>query len=238
MKKLVPTELPKSATATFKIIKEIIAKGWMDMPVGKSYGGTGAPGRFLEHLCEIQENNRDSPDLNDWEVKFHSGTAPITLFHKSPEPRGIMGTVVHLHGWPAKNQTSFRHTVWGTSDRGFYVVNESDRVVIRNSNLDSVVPYWTHNVLLTNCAAKIRRLIVIDGEYKKAQRKIRYTGATAYWGLRLTGFAPAIADGTIAIDFDARTTQGHGSVLRDHGTKFRIKEEDLSKIYDHKRKIT
>ncbi len=238
MKKLIPTQLPKSATATFKIIKEIIDKGWLDMPDESSYRGTGAPGRLLEHLSGIKENNNDSPDLNDWEVKFHGGTAPITLFHKSPEPRGIMNFLVHEFGWPARGQISFRHSLYGSSDRGFYVVNEPDRIVVRNAHKDTGVPHWTHNVILGAAASKLRRLIVVDGDYKKSQRKVRYTGATAYWGFKLTSFCACVADGTVCIDFDARTTQGHGTPLRDHGTKFRVSSDNLGSLYDHKRKIT
>ncbi|AIC11353.1 hypothetical protein D934_08125 [Xylella fastidiosa subsp. sandyi Ann-1] len=35
----------------------------------------------------------------------------------------------------------------------------------------------------------------------------------------------------MAIDFDARTTDGSGLGLRDHGTKFRINIDDLQHLY-------
>ena len=238
MRKLVPATLPKSATATFKEIKAIIAKGWIDVPTESSYRGTGAPGRLLEDMLGIKENNNDSPDLNDWEVKFHGGGTLITLLHKSPEPRGIMNTLVGVYGWEAKGNISFRHTIQGTSDRGFYVVNEAYQLVIRNNIVDMVVPHWTHDILLNAAASKLRRLIVVDGEYKKTQRKVRYTGATAYWGFKLTDFCNACVRGTVRIDFDARTTKGRGTPLRDHGTKFRVSADDIADLYEHKRKIT
>jgi hypothetical protein len=76
---LVKPKLPRSSTAAFAKIKKVIAMGWIDIPDQKSYRGTGAPGRLLEHLLGIEENNQDSPDLMDWEVKFHGGNALITL---------------------------------------------------------------------------------------------------------------------------------------------------------------
>lgn len=238
MRKLVPAKLPKSATATFKVINEILAKGWIDMPTGKSYSGTGAPGRLLESLLGIQENNFDSPDFNDWEVKFHGGKSLLTLLHKSPEPRGIMNRLVHEHGWPSNGQISFRHTFSGESDRGFYAVNEIDRIVIRNRHKDIVVPYWTHNILMVAAGSKLRRLIVVNGEYNKHLRKVKYESATAYWEFKITEFCDAIAKGIVHIDFDARTTKGAGSALRDHGTKFRVAVENIGLLYENSKKIT
>lgn len=239
MKKLVPAKLPKSSTATFKVINEVLKMGWLDMPDEKSYQGTGAPGRLLEKLLGIAENNNDGPDLNDWEIKYHGGGTLITLLHKSPEPWGIMNTIVHEHGWPAKENISFRHTLkGGESDRGFYIVNEPDRIVVRNRHKDIVVPYWTHDILLNAAGSKLRRLIIVDGQYKKTQRKVIYTGATAYWGFKITDFAAAVAKGAVRIDFDARTTKGRGTPLRDHGTKFRVSSDDLSSLYEHRKKIT
>ena len=42
--------------------------------------------------------------------------------------------LVHEHGWKDEfGRISFRHTIKGKSERGFYIVNEPDRVVIRYS---------------------------------------------------------------------------------------------------------
>jgi hypothetical protein len=60
----------------------------------------------------------------------------------------------------------------------------------------------------------------------------------AYWEPDIQGFSKAIADGTFCVDFDARTQKGMGSAIRNHGTKFRIKVDDLSKVYANKKKIT
>ena len=40
-----------------------------------------------------------------------------------------------------------------------------------------------------------------------------------------------VANGTVAMDFDARTLNGRG--LRNHGTKFRIALNDLPRLYNH-----
>ncbi len=238
-RKLTPPKLPKSSKAAFKEINRIIKLGWIDIPDEKSFRGSGAPGRLLEHLLGVAENNHDSPDLMDWELKYHGGGTLITLFHKDPEPRGVMRYLVHEHGWEDdKGRISFRHTLGGESQRGFYVVNEADRIIVRNKIKDTVVPYWSHNTLLNAAGAKLRRLILVDGSLQRSPKRVRYEKATAYWDFNLKGFCEALAKGVVHIDFDARTKEGPGSALRNHGTKFRVRADELPLLYEHSKKIT
>jgi hypothetical protein len=231
---------PKSFTASAAAIKNILKMGWIDIPPEKEFNGNAAPGDYLEHLLGGAKNNRDSPDLNDWEVKFHGGNALLTLFHKEPQPRGIMKFMVHEHGWPDEQlRTSFRHTLGGKSNRGFYVVNEPDRITVRHNAKDNPAPYWKHDTLLNCLGAKLRRLIVVDGEIQtNPTKRVIYRTATAYWEFKQTGFFQALVDGKVYIDFDARTKDQHNSTLRNHGTKFRIKLDDIPSIYEHSKKIT
>ncbi len=231
---------PKSATASFAEIKTILNMGWIEIPADKSFNGNAAPGDLLEHLLGGKKNNRDSPDLNDWEVKFHGGTALITLFHKEPQPRGIMKFMVHEHGWPDHlARISFRHTLGGKSDRGFYVANEADRIVVRHNQKDNPVPYWKHDTLLNCLGGKLRRLIVVEGEMQNYPvRRVIYRSATAFWELKQTGFFDALVNGKVFIDFDARTKGEAGTTLRNHGTKFRIRIDDVPFLYEFSQKIT
>lgn len=237
---LVGARTPKSFTEATNKISEILRMGSMEIPDQKSYRGTGAPGRLIEDLLGISENNNDSPDLRDWEVKFHGGTALLTLFHKEPEPRGILYNLVSKHGWPdGQDRISFRHTIGGESLRGFYVVNDTDRILVRHRTIDDVVPYWTHDTLLSIVAAKLRRLIVVEGSVvKHPVRTVHFNSATAYWDFQLRDFCNACASGQIFIDFDARTQQGRGTTLRNHGTKFRISINSLKDLYHNSKKIT
>lgn len=239
IRKLTPATLPKSSTAVFSEIKRVIKLGWIDVPDKKSYRGTGTQGRLIEDLLEIKENNNDSPDLKDWEVKTHQGGTLITLFHKEPEPKGIMTSIVHTFGWmDNQGRMSFRHTLESESKRGFYVVNELDRVLIRNNAQDMVVPYWTHNAILGIAGRKLSRLVLVDCEVNKVKKQIRYTGATAFWEFNLTGFCDAMHKGIVKIDFDARTQKGPGTSLRNHGTKFRVSASDIHLLYQNSKKIT
>jgi hypothetical protein len=60
---------------------------------------------------------------------------------------------------------------------------------------------------------------------------VTYQTARLHWEPNITQFINAVQQGIIAVDFDARTVGGDSRALRDHGTKFRIKVDDLSYLY-------
>ncbi len=222
--------VPKSSNVVFPWVKQILNMDWVDVP--EQFKGSGAPGNTLEYLLNVDENNYDSPDLLDWEVKFHGGNSLLTLFHKTPLPRGIMNSVVNEFGWPNdKGQISFRHTIRGKSERGFYIVDEDNKIKVKNKYNNDIVPYWEHNTILNALAAKLRRLILFEGVYDKDNRKVDYQKATAYWNVDIIKFSQSIKEGLVLIDFDARTKGGKGTPLRDHGTKFRVNVKNIGSLY-------
>ncbi len=81
--------------------------------------------------------------------------------------------------------------------------------------------------LINAFAAKFRRLVVVKGERRKPE--VRYDVAWSFEEPRVTLFIEAIEKGVVAIDFDARTSNGRG--LRNHGTKFRVHYDDLRNLY-------
>lgn len=204
-----------------------------EIEIPSQFQGSGAPGDTLEYLCNIERNNNDSPDLKDWEIKFHGGSSLLTLLHKDPEPKGILNKVVNAFGWETdKGHISFRHTIKGKSERGFVVKDKGNKILVVNEKDSSIVPYWEHNTILNAGGGKLRRLILVSGKVSKSKRKVVYKSARAYWDLKLTDIFKAIEDGIIRIDFDARTTKGRGTPLRNHGTKLRIHISELDKLYE------
>lgn len=230
------SKIPQSSKTAFKIIREIIEMGAVEIPT--NFKGAGAPGNTLEFLLNVKENNLDSPDLMDWEIKFHGGNALLTLFHKDPQPKGIMDKLVDAFGWEnQKGQISFRHTIGGKSGRGFFIDNKNNRITVSNVNDLSIEPYWDSNIILNAIAAKLRRLILVHGTVNKEKREVIYNSAKAYWNLDMINICESIKEGKIYIDFDARTTGGRGTSLRNHGTKFRIHINDIGSIYENSQLI-
>lgn len=221
---------PPSDSELFERLRALLRSGWIDIPGEPGYGGTGGPGRLLEERLGVYGANLDIPDAGRWEIKYCSGSAPLTLFHKEARPRGHMHHLVREFGWPDKQgRTSFRHTIWGRSKRGFRVINESNRITVRHDDGgDMVWPWWTHDDLFNAFASKFRRLIVVRGRKRKG--RVRYESAHLFEEPQTSLFVEAVARGIVAIDFDARTTE-RGRGLRNHGTKFRIPYDDLRHIY-------
>ena len=98
------------------------------MPEEK-YTGTGGPGLYLEDLLELTTGSADIPDSMGWELKYYTDkTSLITLFHKEPQPAGVIRYMVSRFGWKdRKDRLSFRHTIGGRSDR-FRVDADSSRL--------------------------------------------------------------------------------------------------------------
>ncbi|MCY4198960.1 MAG: MvaI/BcnI family restriction endonuclease [Gammaproteobacteria bacterium] len=85
---------PKNKRELLDRLDEIIRRGWYSMDVSR-YSGSGAPGAFVEDLLGLTTGNKDIPDAVGWELKYYSPqTNLITLFHKEPNPKGVVrGTV-------------------------------------------------------------------------------------------------------------------------------------------------
>ena len=217
----------------FDSLREVLATrsfSWSEMA---GIGGTGAPGLLLERLLGFDASNRDGPDSKQWEIKFHGGNAPLTLFHKTPKPKSIMHEMVKAFGWiDSKGRTSFRHTIYGKSSHGFRVINDGTRIVVQNTNFGELIqPYWTHDTIINAFAFKLRRLILVRGKNSRQNKSVSYESAKLYWEPSVTKLVNAIESGIVAIDFDVRTNNGSG--LRDHGTKFRIAIANLDQLYEH-----
>jgi len=227
---------PQSSKSSFAVIKDILSMGTVDIP--EKFKGTGAPGNTLEYLLDIEQNNIDAPDLKDWEVKFHGGKSLITLFHKDPEPEGIVDKMVNTFGWDDKHgNISFRHTIKKQSKRGFTIMNTTKRIEITNDKGKDSIPYWEYNTILNSVGRKLSRLIVVHGIVSPNKRQVTYKSADAYWDLKLTDMFKALESGIMKIEFDARTNGARGSSIRNHGTKFRIKAKDIVLLYENHKVI-
>ena len=221
----------------FAKVRDIISSGWYDLEIG----GTGAPGNLLEDLLDLKTSNLDTPDAGRWEIKFCSGSSLLTLFHKTPRPRprdrqkSAMRYMIDQFGREGSNgRPSFRHTIEGRSTQGFYIEVDSNAVWVRHpEHTATTVPHWTQDDLLNAAGGKLRRLIVVMG--KKKDRQVCYTSAMAYQEFRLSEFMSSLGSGLILVDFDAYLKEN--GAVRDHGTKFRVRPDNLSRLYQSSSQI-
>lgn len=226
---------PKTKNELFSRIQDIIDTGEYDMP--KEYNGTGAPGIFLEDLLGLTTGNKDIPDSLGWEIKFFNPkTNFITLFHLEPSPEKAVRYMVSKYGWKGKDGgLSFRHTIRGKSDR-FEIKSSDDRIVVRVIGGNGVVPFWTHDEIMSAAGAKLRRVMLVKGI--RSGQKVTYKRVDCFENLSLTGFIESIVKGVVVVDFDARENKPGSVGLRNHGTKFRVSPDDMCRLYTRKLRLS
>jgi MvaI/BcnI restriction endonuclease family len=207
--------------------------------------GHGRAGNLLEEVLGIDGGNYDVADAVGFELKTTlSPNTPTTLFHKDPKPRGKRGTpgavaiLLDRFGWqgtygedeaPIK---SFRATMWGkwtsrhTKEELLISANE-DKVSITHNGKEYA--YWDSNDLVGAASAKLRNMMFVEAK-ENQDKTISFVNAYLFEDFQPFRFLKAIESGHVAIDFDARTNPNKAAI-RNHGTKFRIRERDFMMIY-------
>ena len=245
-------------------LKSICQKGWIKSV--RSPGNAGAVGNTLEDLLGIEENNLPIPNAAEWELKAQrkTTTSLTTLFHLEPSPQGariVSNILLPKYGWAhqsIENEMSFRSTTSGDryTDRGFRViVNRKQQKVLIDFNskqtdktrhaewlrsveqrvgLEQITPqpYWGFNDLKYKAGTKLKNTFYITADSKREGRKefFRYAEIQMLTDYDFERFLTCLEDGTILIDFDARTHHNHG-------TKFRIKQNNWPALYSHCERI-
>lgn len=172
----------------------------------------------------------------------------------------VPNMLLPIYGWPHSkagieypdDEMSFRATLNAVkyTDRGFKVnVNRTEErveIIFDSNKCDksvhgewlkevkkkaglgplSILPYWGFNDLYTKIGTKLINCFLVIAETKREGRNqyYHYNNVFMLKSIDKEKFIEAIEEGFIYIDFDART--GHN-----HGTKFRIKNKDIPKLY-------
>lgn len=221
-------------------IQDIVAGGSYEC----KYNGNGRAGNLIEELLGINGGNFDVADAVGFELKTSlSSNTPITLFHKDPKPRGTKTTssavrvLIEEFGWPSDYDgaivASFRATMYGSWSNSSKTVTlnvtaDHDKVCIMHGNVEKA--FWESDILIGAAAAKLRNMMHVKA-VSHDDGSISYTSAQLYESFGPLKFLRAIQEGIVAIDFDART-KPVGRGIRNHGTKFRIREKDIPMIYE------
>ena len=220
-------------------------------------GNPGGIGNTIDHLLGFSENNLPISDSAQWELKTHraGSSSLITLLHKEPKPQGTVPRyLIPKFGWPDQtrvDELSFRQTLFADrlTDRGFGIEVDNDSRTINiffdsgrverhhNDWLRSVEsrtglgplnpqPNWPIQELSLRVSTKMLNAFYVEVATKGSAKRemFRIEKVSTLQGFNTEGFLHAIEDGGVAIDFDART--GHN-----HGTKFRLRENFLPKLY-------
>lgn len=243
-------------------LKEISVLGWIKNARIGNQGGIGNTLEDLLGIKEnnLPIPNAAEWELKTQRISsvslttlFHSEPSPRAI-------RFISQVLLPKYGWVhkenggkyPKGEMSFRQTIHGLSrsDRGFMVkINriekkvlisfDSQSVDIRHKDWLKIVkeriglgeldpqPYWGFDDLEHKAGTKLLNAFYVQAEVKIENKKeyYKYTKVMMLQKFNFEKFLSAIESAAVLVDFDARS--GHN-----HGTKFRLRQNQLPMLYE------
>ena len=203
-------------------------------------------GKTLEDILGIKENNLQTPDIGNIELKAKriESDSMLTIATKSPNPRGINKVLFLEYKYPDKEGYMNLHsTVYGSREnpQSFKVIFENDKLILKNKlNIDT---YWPISIFNDVLKAKSDQILLVfaetKGEKKSANEEFHYIEAYLLSHLNMNKFKSAVENDKLKIDIrigSYRSGKNKGK-YHDHGTAFRINKRDFLKIFDNYEQI-
>lgn len=248
-------ESEKHTLEEFKAdFKELKDKGWV---TSNRFHDTGI-GKTCEDLLKIAENNKSSADYKDLiEIKSarELSEAMLTLFTKSPEPKGVNDKIKDTFGYPDEEfpNINILHTTFSAlyfnncKDKyGFKLIidDKQQKVFIITKNLisgkidDRIEAYYSFSDLEKKVKSKCKYIAFILTENKRENGKELFNFKKVFLlsGLTFIKFLDDIRKGLIKYDFrigifrNPKNQKLKGK-KHDHGSGFRIIKEDMNKVF-------
>ena len=216
-------------------------------------GPTGI-GKTLEDLLGIVENNIDGPDFGDYELKSCrlDSNSMLTIFTKTPQPKGAANTLRMTFGYASEAYNNDEKVLHSTlsADRFVSVADtgRSLKVACSPTKISIIADdgneyaYWTREQLKIAFGKKYKGKFVYAKAHSRgsgANEEFKFVEAYEVSGFDYDAFVSLLEQGKIYVDL--RIGQYHGGIkdgqTHDHGTAFRIKENDQALLFKVKRKI-
>ena len=216
-------------------------------------GPTGI-GKTLEDLLGIPENNIDGPDFGDYELKSCrlDSNSMLTIFTKAPQPHGAANTLRMTFGYSSDAYDNDEKVLHSTLSADRYVsiaYTGRSLIIVCDPKKISIVAedgkayaYWTRDKLKKAFEKKYKNKFVYAKAKSRgsgASEQFKFVEAYEVSGFNYDAFVELLEQGKIYIDL--RIGQYHGGVkngqTHDHGTGFRIKENDQPLLFKINRKI-
>ena len=230
--------------------KKIQSMGWIKT---HRNGNTGI-GKTLEDLLGIPENNIDGPDFGEYELKSKrlNANSMLTLFTKSPQPRGANAVLLKKYGYPSdaydNNDLVLHSTLCadrfvriGATGKSLIIKHNTDKIWLASETGDENI-FWDKEYLRKAFEQKYRGKFVYvyaDSRGTGADEEFLFRDAYEVSGFSYDDFIALLTQGKIFIDL--RIGQYHHGArkgkLHDHGTAFRIKDSDEKDLFKNKKKI-
>ncbi|MBU1051682.1 MAG: hypothetical protein KJ718_03955 [Nanoarchaeota archaeon] len=245
----------KQVLEEFKIeFEKLKQMGFID---SRRFHDTGI-GKTAEDLLGVIENNKDSADYKgviELKSARELSQAMVTLFTKSPNPRGVNSIIRETFGYFDEEfrdskilHTTFSADKFNTSKGKFGflldISKAEEKIFIKIKNLEqdtidaSITAFYPFEKLREIVEHKCKYIIFISAERKKQNGKemFRFNKAVLLSGLTFDKFLDFTKQGIIKYDFRLgvyRKTKNPKLIGKnhDHGSGFRINKNNLSKVF-------
>ncbi len=228
-----------------KRLKEIKEMGWIKT---HRTGPTGI-GKTLEDLLGIKENNIAGPDHEKFELKStrkHT-TSMLTLFTKSPLPRGVNSQLLQRFGYPSRTRANGQkelHTTIKASEfntilgqQGFKVEVRNNRLYLLSAESNEELAYWEKETLKERFEAKYPGLMYVktSSRGRGSSEEFLFDEAYLLEDFSFKNFISLIEQSVIVTDI--RIGQYPDGRPHDHGTGFRVQQNKLDSCFSKRKKI-
>ena len=209
-------------------------------------GPTGI-GKTLEDLLGIEENNISMADGVDIELKSarKNSTSMLTLFTKSPLPKGANAELLHKYGYSADDgkhnrlETTlsalrFNHI---KSKAGLKVALTDDKINIVDPNSEEPICYWDRALLKEHFAKKLPKVLYVkaDNRGEGKDEEFLFDEAWLLNGLNFDNLVEFLKQDKILIDI--RIGQYEDGRTHDHGTGFRIHTDKIPLCFTSREQV-
>ncbi|MBQ2872224.1 glycosyl hydrolase [bacterium] len=210
-------------------------------------GPTGI-GKTLEDLLGIPENNIDGPDFGDYELKSCrlNSNSMLTIFTKTPQPRGAANTLRMTFGYSSDAYDNDEKVLHSTLSADRFVpiadTGRSLKILCGPTKISIIAEdgieyaYWTREQLKVAFEKKYKNKFVYVKALSRglgSNEEFKFVEAYEVSGFDYEAFVDLLEEGRIYIDL--RIGQYHGGIkhgqTHDHGTGFRIKENDQPLLF-------
>ena len=213
--------------------KTIKSKGFIE----SKRKGDGAAGNTFEDELGLEENNIAAPDIegNELKVKRKGASGLQTLFNKEGKWQIKQIEFLEQYGFPHTKyigeKTAQSTVTQLPNKRGYYYESDNNYLYVKVG--DVIIVKWDWNELVEQFGKKFPNCIKVLAETKKEKgiEYFHYDEAYLFKGTTKEKFRELIEDDLITIDFRLRTRYNEGKSVRNHGTGFRIKHEDMDKLF-------
>ena len=226
---------------------EIKNMGW----VTATRSGNTAIGKTFEDLLGKMEDNLAEPDFGDIEIKSQRELSKsfVTLFTKAPSyPKSANTYLREKYG--DKNEENLRtlHTSIFRDENTYKerysfsleIDENEERIYIKVKDLNTKnteqLVYYSFETIKNKLDKKLKKLAYVEAKTKylnNGKEAFYYTKMTMYENPSLENFLNLIKENKIMIDIRIgvyHDLKKYGKT-HDHGTGFRIKEENFCELY-------